>query len=203
MLSLKELVSEEQDPKVIEKMLPRVKEYCTANEEIKYIAVQKKTVGVNFSPDCIVLTDRRIILIRPKSFGLSLEFVDYPWIQVLDVHIREGLFKADISVKTISGRTDQMVDIPKAQARRLYRFAQEMEEAKKDERRQRDLEDRRALSGGGIVINSPVSAAPPVPLAEPQEDPLETLSKLKTILDAGFITQVEYDTKKSDILSRI
>jgi membrane protease subunit (stomatin/prohibitin family) len=35
------------------------------------------------------------------------------------------------------------------------------------------------------------------------EDPVEALSKLKKLLDAGLIEQVEYDAKKAEILSRI
>lgn len=35
------------------------------------------------------------------------------------------------------------------------------------------------------------------------EDPMETLSKLKKMLDAGLIEQVEYDAKKAEILSRM
>lgn len=202
MLSLKELISEEQDPKVIEKILPKVLEFCTANEDVQYIAVQKKTIGINFSPDCIALTNRRVILIRPKSFGLSLQFSDYSWIQVRDVHMQEGVFTADIAVRTTSGFVDIMKDIPKVQARRLYRFAQEMEEVNREERRQRDLEDKRASAGGGIVINTPGNQSFPTVPAQ-GEDPLEKLSKLKVMLDNSFITQEEYDSKKSDILSRL
>ncbi len=35
------------------------------------------------------------------------------------------------------------------------------------------------------------------------EDPIETLSKLKKMLDAGLIEQAEYDAKKAEILSRM
>lgn len=35
------------------------------------------------------------------------------------------------------------------------------------------------------------------------EDPLEVLSKLKKLLDAGLIEQSEYDAKKAEILSRM
>ena len=201
MLSIKELVTEEQDPKVIEKVLPKVQEYCTSNEEVQYIAVQKKTLGVNFSPDCIALTNKRIILIRPKSFGLSLDFKDFSWMNVADVHMKEGVFAATITIKTTSGQTDSMEDIPKAQARRLYRFAQEMEETKKEERRQRDLEDKRAIAGGGITINTP--SHQPQATAAPVEDPLEKLTKFKSMLDMGILTQAEFDAKKADILSKM
>ena len=77
MISLKDLIQDEQDPKVIEKVLPKVQEFCTSTEEVQYIAVQKKTLGVNFSPDCIALTNKRIIVIRPKSFGFTMDFKDY------------------------------------------------------------------------------------------------------------------------------
>ena len=201
MLSIKELVTEEQDPKVIEKVLPKVQEYCTSNEEVQYIAVQKKTLGVNFSPDCIALTNKRIILIRPKSFGLSLDFKDFSWMNVADVHMKEGVFAATITIKTTTGQTDSMEDIPKAQARRLYRFAQEMEETKKEERRQRDLEDKRAVAGGGITINTP--SHQPQATSAPVEDPMEKLTKLKSMLDMGILTQAEFDAKKADILSKM
>jgi hypothetical protein len=201
MLSIKELVSDEQDPKVIEKVLPKVQEYCTSNEEVQYIAVQKKTIGVNFSPDCIALTNKRIILVRPKSFGLSLDLKDFSWLSVADVHMKEGVFSATITIKTTSGQTDSMEDIPKAQARKLYRFAQEMEETKKEERRQRDLEDKRAIAGGGITINTP--SHQPQAMAAPVEDPMEKLTKLKSMLDMGILTQQEFDAKKADILSKM
>ncbi|MFM7814973.1 MAG: PH domain-containing protein, partial [Flavobacteriales bacterium] len=94
MKSLKDLITEEQDPKVIEKVLPKIQEFCTSSEEIQYIAVQKSTLGINFSPDCIALTNKRIIVVRPKSFGFTLDFKDYSWLSVTDVHMKEGVFSA-------------------------------------------------------------------------------------------------------------
>jgi hypothetical protein len=201
MTALQDLLSDDQDPKVIEKVLPKVKEFCTASEEVQYIAVQKKTIGVNFSPDCIALTNKRVILIRPKSFGFTLDFKDFSWMNVSDVHMKEGVFSATITIKTIGGQTESMEDIPKAQARKLYRFAQEMEEIKKEERRQRDLEEKRAMAGGGITINT--SGHQPPAAATPVEDPMEKLTKLKSMLDAGILTQEEFDAKKADILAKM
>jgi len=43
----------------------------------------------------------------------------------------------------------------------------------------------------------------PAPQASATEDPLATLKKLKGMLDAGLITQSEYDAKKADILSKM
>jgi hypothetical protein len=48
-------------------------------------------------------------------------------------------------------------------------------------------------------------AAPPPPAQEeapaPAEDPYGDLMKLKELLDAGALTQAEYDTQKQKILS--
>lgn len=46
------------------------------------------------------------------------------------------------------------------------------------------------------------SAAPATPAGN-AEDPMETLGKLKKLLDAGLIEQAEYDAKKAEILSRM
>lgn len=41
------------------------------------------------------------------------------------------------------------------------------------------------------------------PMASEQQDPIEVLSKLKKMLDAGLIEQAEYDAKKAEILNRL
>lgn len=43
----------------------------------------------------------------------------------------------------------------------------------------------------------------PTPTAGNAEDPIETLTKLKKLLDAGLIEQAEYDAKKAEILSKM
>ena len=40
-------------------------------------------------------------------------------------------------------------------------------------------------------------------ISQPKEDPLQKLKKLKEMLDAGLITESEYNEKKADLLSRM
>jgi len=42
-----------------------------------------------------------------------------------------------------------------------------------------------------------------VPQQAPKEDPMEQLAKLKKMVEAGLITEEEYNTKKAEILSRM
>ena len=71
------------------------------------------------------------------------------------------------------------------QAQQIYRIAQEQEETALEERRQRHLEESRAQAGG-VVVQAP---AAPSAATEPAsgEDPMETLQKLKQMLDADLI----------------
>lgn len=50
---------------------------------------------------------------------------------------------------------------------------------------------------------APKGSGTPQPTQSSSEDPMEVLSKLKKLLDAGLIEQSEYDTKKREILSRM
>lgn len=199
---LRKFLNEEQDPVVVERVFSKVTDILTSGEEIAYIAVQNKPL-VNMAPDCVVLTNRRFIIYRPRLLG-RVDFEDYIWRDLSDARLKEGLIGATLTMQTVQGRHLTVEYLPKAQARRLYSLAQEMEEGMREERRRRELEDKRAAAGG-IVLQSPVQApsAPPAPSTPPQEDPVQKLTQLKAMMDAGLITPEEYDTKKTEILSRM
>jgi hypothetical protein len=192
---LKRLMNEEQDPGVVEAVHEKFSGILTSDEEVLYIAVQKKPV-VNVSPDSVLLTNRRMVICRPKLLG-GFEFEDYLWRDIGDVHLKEGLIGATLTVTTVAGKQLIIDYLPKAQARRAYSISQEMEEKVLEERRRRDLEDKRAAAGGVVLQQSPGLAG------SAKEDPLQVLTKLKQLLDAGLITQTEYDSKKTEVLSRM
>ena len=199
MSSFTKFLNENQDPKSVEKLLSKVSGLLTADEEVQYIAVQKKPV-LNTSPDCVALTNKRVIFCRPKNFGLSMEFKDHQWKDVIDIHIKENMLGADFTIKTAKG-SDLMDYLPKDQARKLYQFGQGKEEEARDYRRQRDLEDKRAAAGGGIVVNA--GAAPPPPPLNNPDDPMEKLKKLKAMLEYELLTQTEYDERRAAILATL
>ena len=45
--------------------------------------------------------------------------------------------------------------------------------------------------------------APGAQQTSPKEDPIEVLGKLKQLLDAGLITEDDYNAKKTEVLSRM
>lgn len=191
-------LNEEQDPTAVAQAYERVQQVVTRGEEILYIAVQKRPV-VNLAPDCAVLTTRRFIIYRPKLLGRA-DFEDYIWRDLFDVRLKEGMMGATLTMHTVRRQVVTIDYLPKQQARILYRFAQEMEEKAVEERRARELEERRA-SAGGIVLQG--VSQPATNASAPADDPLQTLKKLKEMADAGLITASEYEAKKSDILARM
>jgi len=167
---------------------------------ILYLAVQSMPLKpvANLTPDCVVLTNRRFIIYRPKLLGRA-DFEDYIWRELRDARLKEGITRATLTFQTVKGRTIAIEGLPKNEARRLYAIAQEQEEKVLEERRQREMEEKRAAAGGVYLHGAPV-AAPALP---PQEDPVQKLKQLKDMLDTGLISQEEYDSKKADILSRM
>lgn len=122
--NLKKILNEDQDPKAIEKITAKLENLLMRDEEVGYIAVQKKP-AVNILPDSIVVTNKRIILCKPKNLGLSMEFVDYDWDDIAGSFVKEGILGADFTFSTKSDLTHTVDYLPKNQARKLYTFAKE------------------------------------------------------------------------------
>ena len=232
-IMMEKFLSEEQDPKAVEKVYLRLADLLTTGEEILYIAVQKKPL-VNLFPDCVALTNKRILFFTPTNFGLSIKFIDFVWKDVVDVYTKEEIIGAIFSVKTTNGAEMGVDYLPKIQARKLYQYAQERKEAEREARRLRDLEEKRAESGSVQFENAarmsaqpvvpvvpvpetvsapaytqpaaPVYHAEPAPvIPEPQkpDELTEKLKKLKMLFDNGLISQEEYNNKKLDLLSEL
>lgn len=121
---IKKFLNEDQDPKAIEKITSKLQDLLMKNEEVGYIGVQKKP-AITVFPDSIVLTNKRIILCKPKNLGLSMDFVDYDWEDVAASFVKENILGSEFSFSTKSELTISIDYIPKTQARKLYTFAKE------------------------------------------------------------------------------
>ncbi len=201
-------LGDEQSSQTVEKIYNIARQILTSSEEILYIAIQ---TSFTVSPDCVVATNRRFIIYKPKFLG-GYDMQDHIWRDLKDIQLKESFARASLNFELVNADVIEFMNLPKVQARKLYRIAQEMEEKVLEERRIRDMEEKRAASGGiifqtgmgipGMVQQPGVAAYPPQPTSV-QDDPVQKLTKLKGMLDAGLITQNEYDAKKSDILSRL
>ncbi len=223
---LKKILNEDQDPKAIEKITSKLDNLLMSNEEIGYIAVQKKP-AINVFPDSIVVTNKRIIICKPKNLGLSMEFVDYDWDDVAATFVKEGILGADFTFSTKSELTHTIDYLPKTQARKLYTFAKEQLDILKngtpvatqesndfqsvnDNETVEEIETEEVNSYAEIVPVAYQSEENTVPQdLEPtnqltglsQDALFEKLQNYKKLLDNGLINQGEYENYKKEILS--
>lgn len=156
---IKKFLNEEQDPKAIEKITAKLNDLLMKNEEIGYIGVQKKP-AITVFPDSIVLTNKRIIMCKPKNLGLSMDFTDYAWEDIAGTFVKENILGSEFSFST---KTDIQVSIdyiPKIQARKIYTFAKEQLELLKNG-------DSAAMKTE-TVFEEPIQSEPIAAIEEPE-----------------------------------
>lgn len=205
----RQFVADGQDPATVARLFESVRQILTSNEQLLYIGVQKKPV-MNVKPDAAALTTRRVIVYFAKLIGTSFE--DFQWIDLVDARLTEGMLGATLTFRHVNGREVSIDYLPKQQARALYRIAQEQEEAARANRRAHHLEETRAAAGapqvaimatnpGVSMMPPPAPPAAPAPAAAP--DLASRMQTLKQLLDAGLISQAEFDAKRAEILRAI
>jgi hypothetical protein len=122
--NLKKILNEDQDPKAIEKITAKLESLLMKNEEVGYIGVQKKP-AITVFPDSIVMTNKRIIICKPKNLGLSMDFIDYDWDDISGAFVKENILGSEFSFSTKTELVISIDYIPKNQARKLHTFAKE------------------------------------------------------------------------------
>ena len=224
--NLKKILNEDQDPKAIEKITSKLENLLMSNEEVGYIAVQKKP-AITVFPDSIVVTNKRIILCKPKNLGLSMEFMDYDWDDIAGTFVKEGFLGSDFSFSTKTDLTHTVDYLPKNQARKLYTYAKEQLDILKngvatpnanlvpDTEVEAEVEEIitdevihyaeiMPIETNSIVQDTELEV--PIPshekkLSDLSKDELfDKLNNYKKLLDNGLILQGEYDRLKNEIL---
>jgi hypothetical protein len=175
-----------------EEVAAEVAKLLTPNESILYVAVQN-LAAMSIKRDAAVATSNRLIFFRPAVLG-RVEFQDVAWQDVRNAKIVQGVLSTAFSAETVDGRTLQMTELDKEQAKGLYAVSQQMEQEWREKRRVRDMEESRARAGG-VVIGAASTG--------PAEDPVARLAKAKQMLDQGLISETEYDALKAKILGAL
>lgn len=219
MILIDRFLNDDQDPKAVEKVLGKLNDMLTTNEELIYLAVQKRP-AVNLLPDCIVISNKRIFYCEPANFGITMNFKDISWKSIKEVSFKEEIFGSKFICVPQYGENIITEYIPKVQARKLYQAAYEQLESYKEQLRQAELDEKRAQQptpaaepeAETVIHETPEPAvhahiAPvvpaPAPVEEPEDETTLKLRKLKSLYDKQLITQDEYEAKKADILDSL
>ncbi len=225
---IKKFLNEEQDPKAIEKVTSKLQDILMKNEEVGYIAVQKKP-ALTVLPDSIVMTNKRIIICQPKNLGLSMNFIDYTWDDIDGTFVKENILGSEFSFST---KTDMQVSIdyiPKIQARKIFTYAKEQLDILKngivetvitdeiapilihESELIEEMETEEVTDFAEImpvvsnyaepIVESTATSTEKKPNELTQDELIAKLQNYKKLLDNGLILQGEYDALKKEILS--
>jgi len=164
MILIDRFLSDEQDPKAVERVLGKLNDMLSNNEELIYLAVQKKP-AVNLLPDCIAVSNKRIFYCEPGNFGITMNFKDISWKSIKEVSFKEEFFGSKFICVPQQGENIITEYIPKVQARKLYQAANEQLENFREQQRQTELEEKRATTPAPSIA---IAAEEPEPIAVPE-----------------------------------
>jgi hypothetical protein len=188
--------------------LEHLNSVLTASETLEVWAIQRRLFALRHRRLVVAATSGRFRALARGLFG-GFTLTDVRWQDLKEVKIEVGIFGATLTIvantspdlASTSGPTRVLVydGLRKSQAEALYRIAQGHDQAWREKRRVRDLEEMRARSGG-VQLGSLGGAAAP---AGADGDVAHRLQQAKSMLDAGLISDSEYETLKAKIISQV
>jgi hypothetical protein len=206
-------VKEMNDPTIgaeagLAKPLEYLRSVLIPSETLEAWAIQRRIFAVSHRRLLIAATSGRLIQLTRKLLG-GFDVSDIRWQDLEEVTLRVGMLGADLLVR--AGRATDLASqgsqgsqrlefqgLRKEQAQAVYRICQSQDQAWREKRRVRELEELRARSGG-IQVSGAGGYAPPGMTGQP--DAVRRLQEAKQMLDGKLITDAEYEAIKAKIVS--
>ena len=113
-----------------------------------------------------------------------------------DLAVRAGKATDLASLGASGSQQVEFQGLRRDQAQAVYRICQGQDQAWREKRRVRELEELRARSGGIQVSPGPAALG-----AAGESDAVRRLKEAKEMLDARLITDAEYEAIKAKIIS--
>jgi hypothetical protein len=198
------------DPR-IRKALSDLQSMLVPGETLLCFALQRRLFALTHRRALVAATSGRLIGMRR---GLIAGFtpLDVRWQDIKSASIKAGIFGSDLTITALtqpdlaSGgavRQIQFTGLRKHDAQAVYRVCQAQEQAWREKRRLRELDELRAKSGG-------FQAASPRDVSFGSDSSTiakgsvtDRLEHARQMLDKGLITDSEYETVKARIISEI
>ena len=179
-------------------------------ERLECHAVQHRLFALTHRRLVVGATSGRLIAVqRGLISGFTAQ--DIRWQDLRDAQLQVGIFGATLTVtaepvEDLAGaaggtRVLRFGGLHKDQAKEVYRACQFQEQAWREKRRVRELEEMRARSGG--VHLGAMPGAPPGPAGDEPRTPQARFQRAKDMLDQGLLTDAEYEQVKARILGEL
>jgi len=191
----------------LERPLGDLRSVLIVGETVEAWAIQRRMFAVTHRRVLVAATSGRLIVIaRPLLGGFNL--VSVRWQDLEEVTLRVGVLGAELGIR--AGKATDLASLGaqgaqrltlkglrKDQAQAVYRICQAQDQAWREKRRVRELEELRARSGGIQVT----SGGAPSGASTGGDDAVRRLQEAKRLLDARLITDAEYEAIKAKIVA--
>ena len=190
--------------------IAQIRNLLVPGERLDAFAVQRRIFALTRRRTILAATTGRFLVFhRGRISGFRLEYIR--WQDMQDVRLHVGILGANLIVRSLisgnlagSGEAAPVLEfrgLRKDQAQRVYTLCQAQEQAWRETRRIRELEEMRARSGGiHLGASAGVSGGGFGEGAE-KEDPVLRLQRAKEMLQGGLITDAEYEAITARVVS--
>jgi putative oligomerization/nucleic acid binding protein len=198
------------EPAAISPGLDAIQSLLIPGERLESHAIQRRLFALTHRRLVVGATSGRLIAVqRGLISGFTTQ--DIRWQDLRDAQLQVGIFGATLTVSANAGndlagaegtpRALSFSGLRKDQAQGVYRACQSQEQAWREKRRVRELEELRAKSGGvhlgggmaGIQAGSEDAA----------RSPQARLQRAKEMLEQGLLTDAEFEQVKARILGEL
>ena len=196
-----------QDETGLERPLQYLRSVLIPTESLEAWAVQRRVFALSHRRLLVAATSGRLVVITRHLLG-GFDVADVRWQDLEEVTLHVGMVGAELAIRA-GNATDlasqgasatRRLEFPglrKEQAQAVYRICQAQDQAWREKRRVRELEELRARSGGIQVGAGQAAYAG----GAGQSDAVRRLQEAKQMLDARLITDSEYEAIKAKIVS--
>ena len=190
--------------------LDHLRSVLIPSETLEAWAIQRRLFALSHRRLLLAATSGRLILLTRKLLG-GFDVSDIRWQDLEEVTLRVGMLGADLVVR--AGRASDFASqsgpgarvefkgLRKEQAQAVYRICQAQDQAWREKRRVRELEELRARSGGIQVTSGPGNYGASAGTGGAASDAVRRLQEAKQMLDGKLITDAEYEAIKAKIVS--
>jgi len=187
----------------LERPLADLRSVLIPGETLEAWVVQRRIYALNHRRVLIAATSGRLIVLTRRLLG-GFDVTTVRWQDLEEVTLSVGMLSANLGVRagkatdlaSFGAQGAQRIEfagLRKTQAQAVYRICQAQDQAWREKRRVRELEELRARSGG-IQVGTPAATAA-------ESDTVRRLKEAKEMLDAKLITDAEYEAIKAKIVS--
>lgn len=191
----------------IQKAIAEFESLLVPGETIEAYAVQRRVYALTHRRSMVCATTGRFIGMTRGAFG-GYNPDSVRWQDIKEARIQVGVFGADLTIVAlatpdlaVSSETRVVFyhGLRKAQAESVYRICQAQEQAWREKRRVRELEELRAKSGG-IQFGTTGTLSAAGASAASSDSPAARLAQAKEMFDQKLITDSEYESLKARIV---